>query len=174
VYLLPSRGKRAADWWLLKEAAIAFTYALFIPRSTDGTRSMFMREGVHYGRAVVVNCAAFVAFWLLGFTANRVFSDLPVRETMQAVATGAAVLLAIRIRAQIMAYFLSAMLAFNVAELAVHSIWGGAVRGAQTHFAIMGAGLIGVALGALLFRHLSRPATARAEMSPPVSTVIEV
>ena len=54
-------------------------------------------------------------------------------------------------RAPVVAYGLAAMAAFSASELAIHLSYGvRAVQGAPTHFAVMGSGILGVALGALL------------------------
>jgi len=56
-------------------------------------------------------------------------------------------------RVPVVAYFLAAMAAFSASELAIHLTYGvRAAQGAPTHFAVMGAGVLGVALGALLMR----------------------
>ena len=50
-----------------------------------------------------------------------------------------------------MAYFVAAMAAFSASELVMHLYFGiRAVQGEPTHFAVMGAGLVGVALGGVL------------------------
>lgn len=95
-----------------------------------------------------VNLGALAAFWLLLFFTARVTGGFSGREVTQMLATGAAVGLAVWLRARIVALFLAAMLAFNVAELVAHSIWGQhAVQGGPTHFAVMGAGVFGVLFG---------------------------
>jgi hypothetical protein len=51
----------------------------------------------------------------------------------------------------VLAYFLAAMAAFSGSELAIHLSYGNrAVQGAPSHLAVMGSGILGVALGALL------------------------
>jgi hypothetical protein len=83
------------------------------------------------------------------------------------VATAAGVLIALRLRARPMAFFLAAMLAFALAELIAHSIGFHMIRGAQIHFTVMGAGLFGVIFGAVLMRYAAgHSATAEAIPSP--------
>ena len=100
---------------------------------------------------------AFVIFWILGFAfvqfAQRVLGGWPATEAGQLLACILGVAIALRMRAQVVAYFLAAMAAFSASELAIHSAYGiRAAEGAPTHLAVMGAGMLGVALGALLMR----------------------
>lgn len=97
-----------------------------------------------------------IASWLLLFVCARVFSTFSGREAIQALATATALGLAVHLRVRLVALFLAAMLAFNLAELVIHSIWSADVlRGAPTHFAVMGAGVLGVVLGLVVNRFLS-------------------
>jgi hypothetical protein len=106
-------------------------------------------------RSLAGNVSALVLGWLLSFAgvqfAGRVFDGWLASSTAQALACGVAILVALRLGAKPAAFFLAAMLAFSVSELLVHGYYGiRAAQGAPTHFAVMGAGLLGVALGALL------------------------
>jgi hypothetical protein len=104
---------------------------------------------------LLVNLGAFAAFWLLLFVTVRVSDGLAGREAVMMMATAAAVALAAWLRARVVALFLAAMLAFNLAELLAHSIWGQhAVQGGPTHFAVMGAGVFGVIFGLAVQRYL--------------------
>ncbi len=115
---------------------------------------MSQRNGLVH--KAMTSVGVLIASWLLLFVCARVFSTFSGREAIQALATGAALFLAVSLRARLVAFFLAAMLAFNLAELVIHSIWGPAVvRGAQTHFAVMGAGILGVVLGLAVNRFLS-------------------
>ena len=101
---------------------------------------------------------AVVIFWILGFAfvqfGQRVLGGWPATEAGQLLACILGVAIALRMRAQLVAYFAAAMAAFSASELVIHSAYGlRAARGAPTHFAVMGAGVLGVALGALLMRH---------------------
>ena len=68
------------------------------------------------------------------------------------------VAISLRINATFAAYLWSAMLAFGASELAIHLYFRiRAAQGAPTHFAVIGAGLVGVAIGALLTRSRRDP-----------------
>jgi hypothetical protein len=100
---------------------------------------------------------AFVIFWIIGLAfvqvGLRVLGGWPAAEIGQLLACILGVAIALRIRAPIVAYLLAAMAAFSASELAIHSVYGiRAAQGAPTHFAVMGAAVLGVALGALLTR----------------------
>ncbi|HET8772677.1 MAG TPA: hypothetical protein VFP80_02755, partial [Thermoanaerobaculia bacterium] len=78
------------------------------------------------------------------------------REAIQALATVAALFLAVSLRVRLVSFFLAAVLSTFLAELLIHSIWSADVlRGAPTHFAVMGAGVLGVVLGLVVNRFLS-------------------
>jgi hypothetical protein len=109
------------------------------------------------GRHVV----AFVTCWIIGFAfvqfGERALGGWPASEVGQFLACVLGVGIALRLRAPVVAYFLAAMAAFSASELAVHLSYGiGAVQGAPTHFAVMGSGILGVALGALLLMRRRR------------------
>jgi hypothetical protein len=98
---------------------------------------------------------AFVIFWIIGFAfirfGERVLGGWPATEVGQLLSCTLGVGIALRMRAPVVAYFLAAMAAFSASELATHLSYGiRAVQGAPTHFAVMGSGILGVALGALL------------------------
>ena len=108
-------------------------------------------------RTGLISVAVLLAFWLLLFATARAFSAFPGREFVQAAATAAAVLLAVHLRVRLVALFLAAMLAFNLSESVIHSIWTpAALRGAPTHLAVMAAGVLGVLLGLMVDRALRR------------------
>ena len=109
------------------------------------------RVTLSLGRHVV----AFVTFWVIGFAlvqfGERVLGGWPASEVGQFLACVLGVGISLRVRAPVVAYFLAAMAAFSASELAIHLSYGiRAVQGAPTHFAVMGSGILGVALGALL------------------------
>jgi len=100
------------------------------------------------------NVLAVAAFWVLSFVlvqaGERMMGGWPASEIGQALGCVGGVLLATRLRARAAAYFLMAMVAFSVAELAIHSIFGiGSAQGGPTHLAVMAAGGLGVLFGAL-------------------------
>jgi len=103
------------------------------------------------GRHVV----AFVTFWIIGFTfvqfGVRVLGGWPASEVGQLLSCVLGVGIALRMRAPVIAYFVAAMAAFSASELLIHLAYGlQNVQGAPAHFAVMGSGISGVALGALL------------------------
>ena len=98
---------------------------------------------------------AFVIFWIISLAlvqlGERVLGGWPASEVGQLVASVLGVAVALRLRAPVMAYLLAAMTAFSASEVAIDFYFGiRAAQGAPTHFAVMGAGIVGVALGALL------------------------
>ena len=105
-------------------------------------------------RTGLISVAVLLAFWLLLFATARAFSAFPGREFVQAAATA---LLTVHLRVRLVALFLAAMLAFNLSESVIHSIWTpAALRGAPTHLAVMAAGVLGVFLGLMVDRALRR------------------
>lgn len=107
------------------------------------------------------NIVALVVFWLTALTLIRIGERLlggwPASTLNELVALLLGVVLALRLRAKVTAYFLTAMTAYSASENAIHLYFGiRAAQGAATHFAVMGAGLIGVILGALLATHDGR------------------
>ena len=107
------------------------------------------------------NLLAFVIFWCIDFAlvqiGYRTLGGWPAFEVGQRVACVVGVTIALGMRAAVMAYFLAAMAAFSASELAIHLYYGiRAAQGAATHFAVMGAGILGVALGALLMMRSHR------------------
>jgi hypothetical protein len=94
-------------------------------------------------------------YWIIGFafvqSGQRVLGGWPASEVGQLLSCVLGVGIALRLRAPVIAYFLAAMAAFSASELAIHFVYGiRAVQGAPTHFAVMGSGILGVTLGALL------------------------
>jgi hypothetical protein len=100
---------------------------------------------------------ALTIFWIVGFAfvqvGQRALGSWPAAEIGQLLACVLGVVIALRMRAPGVSYLLAAMAAFTTSELAIHLTYGiRAAQGAPTHFAVMGAGVLGVALGALLMR----------------------
>lgn len=152
-----AHGERAAAWRYACEAVVAIAYGVLMIGSIDRHewREMSMTQRSGSMRKAFAGAGILIVFWLLLFVSGRVFEALPGREIIQALATATAVVLAIYLRVRLVALFLAAMLAFNLAELLVHSIWTApVVRGAPTHFAVMGAGLLGVILGLVVNRYV--------------------
>ena len=118
------------------------------------------------------NVVALVVFWLSALTfvriGERLLGGWPASTLGELVALLLGVALALRLRAKATAYFLAAMTAYSASENAIHLYFGiRAAQGAATHFAVMGAGLIGVILGALLATHHGR---AKGLGEPPALT----
>jgi hypothetical protein len=100
---------------------------------------------------------ALAIVWTVGFAfvqvGQRALGGWLAAEIGQLLACVLGVGIALRMRAPVVAYLLAAMAAFSASELAIHLTYGNrAAQGAPTHFAVMGAGVLGVALGALLMR----------------------
>lgn len=111
------------------------------------TRSFVLSLGRHL--------LALVIFWIVAFAfvqlGIRLLGGWPASEIGQLLACVLGVGIAFRLRAPLIVYFLAAMTAFKASELTIHLTYGiRAAQGAPTHFAVMGAGILGVALGALL------------------------
>ena len=115
----------------------------------------------HFGstRSIVLSLGrhllALVIFWIVGLAfvqlGTRLLGGWPASEIGQLLACVVGVGIAFRMRAPLIVYFLAAMTAFSASELTVHFTYGiRAAQGAPTHFGVMGAGILGVALGALL------------------------
>mgnify|MGYP000919504445 CR=1 FL=1 len=104
-------------------------------------------------------------FWLTGYAlvriSDRLLGGWPASQVGILIACGIGIYLAFRLHVRPVAYLLAGQLAFGVAELCLHSIYGiRSVQGGPTHFAVMLAGTLGVLFGWYLGR---RPAS-----SPPV------
>jgi len=100
---------------------------------------------------------AFVIFWVIGLMfvqfGERVLGGWPASAIGQLLACVLGIAIALRMRAAVTAYFLAAMAAFSASELGIHFYYGiRAAQGAPTHFAVMGAGILGVVLGGLMTR----------------------
>jgi hypothetical protein len=98
---------------------------------------------------------ASVIFWVIALASvqlgERVLGGWPATEAGQLLACVLGVVIARHMRAPVMSYCLGAMAAFSASELTIHLYYGiRAAPGAATHFAVMGAGILGVAVGALL------------------------
>jgi hypothetical protein len=101
------------------------------------------------------NVVAGATCWLIGLGlvqfGERVLGGWPASEVGQLLACVVGVAVAHRLRAGVMTYFLAAMAAFSASELSIHLYYGiRAAQGGPTHFAVMGAGILGVMLGSLL------------------------
>ena len=104
-------------------------------------------------------------FWLTAYALVRISDHLlggwPASQVGILIACGIGIYLSLRLHVRPVAYLLAGQLAFGVAELCLHSVYGiRSVQGGPTHIAVMLAGTLGVLFGWYLGR---RPAPA-----PPV------
>jgi hypothetical protein len=131
--------------WLYAQA----TYAVIVGTS-HGRNDMN-----NYVHATGLTLASLAAFYVLSFlgvqVGERWLGGWPATEIALVLAEGVAAVVALRLRARIAAYVVLGFAAYTASELVVHLIYGiRAAQGAPTHFAVMGAGVIGVALGAIV------------------------
>src|SRR5258708_10400611 len=121
-----------------------------------------------YGlRTLALDVAVLVLFWLLGFAlveaAQRVTDAWAVRDIGHLIGEVVSLGLAVRLRARIAAFLTAGFAAFTLAEITIHLLLGiRAAQGGPTHFAVMGAALIGVSLGALVLKRVQRGTNAQA------------
>jgi len=111
------------------------------------------------------NALAGAIFWIVGLAlvqlGERVLGGWPASEFGQLVTCVVGVGIALGLRARIMAYVLAAMAAFSASEITIHLYYGiRAAQGAPTHFAVLGAGLLGVMLGRFLATYHGRQTAA--------------
>lgn len=107
------------------------------------------------------NSFAFVTFWVVSSTfvqfGERFMGGWPASESGSLLGCVTGVVIALRLRARGTAFLLAALTAYSASELTIHAIYGiRAAQGAPTHFAVMGAGALGVVFGALLMRSNGR------------------
>jgi hypothetical protein len=108
------------------------------------------RKGLRNVLAVAIGWLSSLALVQLG---ERALAGWPAAEIGQTVGFAVGVTVALALNARPMAYLWAAMAAFSASELLVHSRYGiGSAQGAPTHFAVMGAAALAVALGAWI-RH---------------------
>ena len=122
---------------------------------------------------------AFVIFWVVGLAfvgfGERVLGGWPASAIGQLLACVLGIAIALRIRAPVAAYFFAAMVAFSLSELGIHFYYGiRAAQGAPTHFAVMGAGILGVVFGAIMTsgRHPFVSSTVAVREAPPTGTAM--
>ena len=130
--------------WLYAQA----TYAVVVGMSQGRTD---MNRYVHATGRTLASLAAFYALSFVGVQiGERWLGGWPAAEIGLLLAASVAAVIAIRFRAAIAAYVVLGFAAYAASQLVVHLIYGiRAAQGAPTHFAVMGAGLLGVALGAI-------------------------
>lgn len=101
------------------------------------------------------NVVAVVSCWIIGYCLVQVAQRASQRwepvQIGQLVASVVGVLIAVRIRAVVAAYFIGATIAVFVSEITIHAVYGiGAAQGAPSHLAVLGAAIGGVLLGIAL------------------------
>jgi hypothetical protein len=100
--------------------------------------------------AVVSNVIAATLFWVLTYILTRAASGLGWQGGELAILLGctAGVGIARRLGARLVQVGLIGFVAFQAAELAMHLAFGlHSVQGGPTHFAVIGAGIIGAVIG---------------------------
>lgn len=122
------------------------------------------------GRGVLVLALSWLTAFALVQFGQRVFGGWAASQVGLVLACALGVYFAFRMRVRPVAYLLAGQLAFGVAELALHSVYGiRSVQGAPTHLAVMLAGTLGVLLGWYLSRrplHQSPQTAATPAPSP--------
>lgn len=124
--------------------------------------------------AVLKGAFVIAVYWLTAFVivqfSERVAGGWALSETGEVLAGILGVFLARRLNVITVAYVLGGFLAFSASELVLHSIYGiRSVQSGPTHFAVMLAGILGVALGAFL---RARPTTQDKERVEAVPSSI--
>lgn len=114
-----------------------------------------------YVHATARTLASLATFYLLSFVgvqiSKRWLGGWPATDVGILLAEGIAAAIAFRFRARIAAYVVLGLSAYTVSTLVVHAIYGvRAAQGAPTHCAVIGAGLIGVTLGAIVATTIPR------------------
>jgi hypothetical protein len=107
------------------------------------------------------NVLAFVIFWFLGLVlvqfGQRAIGGWLAPSLGQTLSCVAGAGIALALRARVTALLAAGFAAYSVSELIAHSYYGiRAVQGAPAHFAVMGAGILGVGIGALLVSRQAR------------------
>lgn len=124
-------------------------------------------------KAVCRGVLVLALFWLTAFVlvqlGDRVFGGWAASHVGTVLACISGVYLAFRMRVPLVAYVLAGQLAFGVAELCLHFIYGiRSVQGAPTHFAVMLAGTLGVLLGWYLSRRATPQSPEESSASSPL------
>jgi len=141
------RGGRSA-FWLWRQAlwATALAVAQIVWQSQRGER---MKTPPRVFAASIARQALVLAIsWLVALAlvrfGERALGGWPAAEIGQTAACVLGVGIALILRARFAAFLLAAMTAFSVAELATHFYYGlRAAQGAPTHFAGLGAAMLG-------------------------------
>jgi hypothetical protein len=128
--------------------------------------------------AILRGIFVIAVYWMSGFIlvqfSERIDGGWAMSQTGEMLAGVLGVYLALRLNVKPLAYVLGGLLAFTVSELVLHSIFGNrSVQGGPTHFAVMLAGILGVALGAFLRTRGATPsATHESASRPEIATAL--
>ena len=108
-------------------------------------------------RSFAINIAAVVLVWLMSFAVVQALQFAAVGwaaiDIAVLIATTIALGIALRLRARVAAALLTAFVAMEAADLAIHLMFGiRSAQGAGSHFAVLSAAIAGVALSLVLLR----------------------
>jgi hypothetical protein len=104
---------------------------------------------------VLRNAVALVLVWIVSLASvqfgQRIVGGWLGPNAFQTVAAIVGIGVALLLRAHVAALIVAGLAAFSMSELTIH-LWYGirSAQGAPTHFAVIGAGVLGVAMGSLL------------------------
>jgi len=102
-------------------------------------------------RNIAVLVLSYVVMFLTTQAVVALDGGWKVIDSVGLAAEVAGLVAAIALRARFAAYLLGAFSAFSAAELTLHAIFGiRAVQSGPTHFAVLLAALLGIAMGALV------------------------
>lgn len=125
-------------------------------------------------RNIAASTAVLLTTWFAGLAVARFLGiEGMARDLALALLFMATLAASLALRATIAGYVLAGLCAFIIAESAARALWGQqSVQGGPTHFAVLGAGFLGVALGALISagvvsRFFARVASAGATKPHP-------
>jgi len=161
-----SRPPRLADWLLFRLASGSKRHSLVgdLHEQYERGRSSlwYWRQAaeaiiLNLGMSLGRNALALGLFWIFSFalvqSGQRLLGGWPASETGQLMGCVGGVLVAIQLRARGALVITAGLSAFSASELLIHLIYGlRAAQGGPTHFAVMGAALLGVVLGTTLAR----------------------
>lgn len=121
--------------------------------------------------SVLKGAFVIAVYWLTAFVivqfSERVAGGWALAQIGEVLAGILGVFLARRLNVITVAYVLGGFLAFSASELVLHSIYGNrSVQGGPTHFAVMFAGIAGVAMGAFLRGRATTQDKERVEAVP--------
>jgi hypothetical protein len=133
-------------------------------RNIDASPSELSRPSPMW-KDVTINALAFAIFWMVLSAFSRTSAllglDWPANHAGNIIANLLGVGVALRLRARVTAVLLGVTAAAQLAAYVMHLLFGiGTVQGGPTHWALMLAGLLGIALGAVL----ARPRQPRAHL----------